>query len=225
MSNDTVRKQFDAVARQYDEQRRSLIPCFDDFYGTAVSWVNMKIKRPAILDLGAGTGLFSSFVLDKYPQAAMTLVDFSEDMLKEARHRLANFPTVSYTSADYTTHPFDMKYDAVISSLSIHHLEHEQKQALFRTINRLLTDGGVFVNADQAASRSPWINRRYDELWEQSVRSTGLASEPIEASIERKKQDRNAAMEDQLQWLRDAGFAAAECVFKHHEFAVFVAQA
>lgn len=223
--NDAVKKQFDAVAEQYDAQRRGLIPCFDDFYGIAAQWVNIKSQRPAILDLGAGTGLFSSFLLNKYPQAEMTLIDFSEEMLNEARQRLARFEKVSYIAADYTSYSFDRSYDAVISSLSIHHLTHSQKQNLFHTIRRLLTDGGVFVNADQASSPVPWINDRYGELWEQSVRRSGLTDEAIAASKERRKLDCNATMEEQLEWLRDAGFAAVECVYRNNEFTVFVAQA
>ena len=52
-----VRATFDGAAGGYDEQRRKLIPCFDDFYGTAVSLAETRESRPRILDLGAGTGL------------------------------------------------------------------------------------------------------------------------------------------------------------------------
>lgn len=225
-----VKKQFDEVSRQYDGERRGLIPCFDDFYRMGVRWANLdhiQNRQPAVLDLGAGTGLFSSFLLDRYPDARLTLIDFSEEMLEQAKRRFAdaNCPNVNYIAADYTKYKFEMKFDAVISSLSIHHLEHPDKKQLFRAVRELLNEGGVFVNADQAASPIPSIDRRYDQYWEEAVRSTGLSDRAIEASMERKKQDRNATLEDQLAWLREAGFAAVDCVYKYNEFTVFVALA
>ncbi len=55
-----VKKLFDSGADDYDWQRRQLIPCFDDFYGMAVSLVEPDERSPRILDLGAGTGLFAA---------------------------------------------------------------------------------------------------------------------------------------------------------------------
>jgi tRNA (cmo5U34)-methyltransferase len=51
---------FNRDAAGYDAMRRRLIPCFDDFYGTALTligdWKPQKALR--VLDVGAGTGLF-----------------------------------------------------------------------------------------------------------------------------------------------------------------------
>ncbi len=65
------------AARQYDAQRRMLIPCFNDFYSIAVSLAETDKQNPAILDVGAGTGLLSSMVLQKFPVARLTLIDIS----------------------------------------------------------------------------------------------------------------------------------------------------
>lgn len=48
-----VKKLFDSGADDYDWQRRQLIPCFDDFYGMAVSLVEPDERSPRVLDLGA----------------------------------------------------------------------------------------------------------------------------------------------------------------------------
>lgn len=55
----TVESQFNSIAQLYDKQRPSLIPCFSDFYGVAIDNLNLSTTSPEILDLGAGTGLFS----------------------------------------------------------------------------------------------------------------------------------------------------------------------
>lgn len=221
--SEIVKKHFDDVAPDYDRQRRQLIPCFDDFYGIAASLVSCSSDAPRILDLGAGTGLFSSFIRSKYPNASLTLIDLSEEMLKEARLRFDHDPAVSYIAADYTSYPYTEKYDAIISSLSIHHLPHSAKRALFKTIHELLIDGGIFVNADQAAGTSAYWDDHYMTKWKEAIWQSGLNAKAIEASIERRKVDINATVQDQLDWITEAGFDQSDCVYKNNGFAVFAA--
>ncbi|MDQ6423170.1 methyltransferase domain-containing protein [Paenibacillus sp. LHD-117] len=221
----TIKKQFDEAARRYDEERRGLIPCFDDFYGSAVAWTEIEGAKPVILDLGAGTGLLTSMLLDKFPEASLTLIDFSEEMLDRARARFAGRDGIRFVTADYTAFEFESKFDAVVSSLSIHHLEHEQKRELFRRVRELLSPGGVFVNADQSAGDTPEIDRKYGELWEQAISRSGLTQAAIGASKARRALDKNASLSDQLSWLREAGFASVDCVYKYNEFTVYMARA
>jgi ubiquinone/menaquinone biosynthesis C-methylase UbiE len=44
-----------------------------------------------VLDLGAGTGALSLDILNRFPNASVTLVDFSEAMLTHAREQLSKF--------------------------------------------------------------------------------------------------------------------------------------
>ncbi|MDD3364864.1 MAG: SAM-dependent methyltransferase, partial [Syntrophomonas sp.] len=69
-----VKEKFNDIAINYDSQRRKLIPCFDDFYSIAVAVAETSNETPNILDIGAGTGLLSSFVLEKIPNANLTLI-------------------------------------------------------------------------------------------------------------------------------------------------------
>jgi tRNA (cmo5U34)-methyltransferase len=220
--NDLVKKLFDQAAERYDKQRRQLIPCFDDFYGTAVSLVRTEHPSPSILDLGAGTGLLTAVLAAKLPRARFTLIDFSGSMLEQARQRFAGTKgEFRFVQADYAGEPFGEKYDFIVSSLSIHHLPHPEKRSLFRKIFEHLNDGGAFVNADQAAGETPYYDAYFRERWDESVEASGLGAEAIEASRERRKQDLNAKVGDQLRWLREAGFADADCVYRFYEFAVF----
>ncbi|MGO4277089.1 class I SAM-dependent methyltransferase, partial [Paenibacillus sp. TAF58] len=102
-SNDQITTKFNEIAEKYDSQRRKLIPCFDDFYHTATSLVKVDHGSPRILDLGAGTGLFSSYVINQYPNAILTLIDLSQSMLDIAKRRFGETHTnVTCLAEDYS---------------------------------------------------------------------------------------------------------------------------
>jgi tRNA (cmo5U34)-methyltransferase len=52
----SVREAFDKGAKDYDSARKQLIPCFNEFYGTALDLISaLKTDDIKVLDLGAGT--------------------------------------------------------------------------------------------------------------------------------------------------------------------------
>ena len=150
---------FDAAVDYYDDWMRRALPGYDDLFATATSLIPYKSDRPIeVLDLRAGTGLFSKHVLDAFPNARFTLVDLAEKLLDVARQRFAARPAqFRYLTADYRTIEPSPQVDVVISSLSIHHLTDEEKQDLFRRVFRLVRDGGGFLNVDQIRGESPAI--------------------------------------------------------------------
>jgi tRNA (cmo5U34)-methyltransferase len=219
----SVKSVFDRVAAEYDRSRRQLIPCFDLYYETAVELVAGAVSGPArILDLGAGTGLLSAYVLDALPEARVTLVDISDQMMAEARARFeARGSQCDYALADYREGLPAGPFHAVVSGLSIHHLEETEKQRLFSRIFATLTPGGIFVNADQAQGETPLIDRRYREAWVQKIQAAGITGEQLTDARERTKVDRMSPLATQLAWLRAAGFEEVNCWFKHYNFVVF----
>jgi tRNA (cmo5U34)-methyltransferase len=139
----TVEILFDKAAQDYDRARRQLVPCFDELYGTVLGLLPFERRAGVrILDLGAGTGLLSALVAEALPNAWITLVDFSEAMLKKARLRFASEPArFDFEVMDYAKEPLVGEYDAVISALSIHHLDDGEKRRLFRKVREILPEG------------------------------------------------------------------------------------
>ena len=215
-----VKVKFNENASQYDGQRKKLIPCFDDFYSIAISIAETNIHNPNILDIGAGTGLLSSFILEKFPDANVTLIDLSEKMLDVAKDRFKANLNVTYIIDDYTKFKFDKKYDVIISSLSIHHLTGDEKRQLYRNIYSGLNENGVFINADQVFGGTPFIESLYKRDWEYKVENSGLSKEEILSAYERAKLDKMSTLEDQVNWLNDAGFLDVDCVYKYFNFVV-----
>jgi len=220
---DEIRKAFDAIADRYDGQRKYVIPRMEDLYGAAVWAAEWPGRTPAILDIGAGTGLLSALLMQKYPQATFTLVDISRNMLDVARERFSNNPNVRFIVADYSREDLPGRYDLVCSALSIHHLEHGDKRGLFRRIFEALNPGGLFVNADQAGAQSEWLSRRNIEYWDEFVVASPFPADELKAAmIRRDTLDKNAALLDQIAWLSEAGFSGVDIVYKNRTFCVFL---
>lgn len=210
---------FNATASTYDADRSRLIPGCDSFYGWALDLVPADIKN--ILELGAGTGLFTQLLRDRFPKARIRLMDFSGPMLALARERLGEDTRVEYQQADYLTEPFPHGMCAIVSSLSIHHLDDQGKRLIFRKAYGALAPNGVFVNADQVAGPTPELEERYKALWLEQVRAAGATEKQISDSLYRQREDLCASVEQQLKWLREAGFADADCWYKENRMAVF----
>lgn len=218
-----IRIQFDLIAKQYDEGRRCLIPCLDDFYVRSVSLLrNLRPHASRIIDLGAGTGLLAKQVHMLYPDAAFTLVDLSDDMLNIARQRFAGIQGFDYIVADYSKY-LPCNADIICSALSIHHLENADKQLLYAEIFSKLPDGGVFINLDQFCADSPIISSAWNQWWLGYIDGSGITDEARAKWIERRKLDREISIPDTIAMLRKAGFRHAECVYQFMKFATIVA--
>jgi len=215
----SVADAFNRHAAEYDALRRKFIPCFDDFYGTAVDLLD---REPAsVLDLGAGTGLMAGFVKTRFPKVKLTLVDVADSMLDGARARFADAGDVEFRVADYQNGDLGGPYDVVVSALSIHHLEHDAKRDLFRRVRGVLKPGGRFVNADQAGGPTEAVTRRDREVWIEQVRALGITDEQWAEAVERQKHDRFAPLSAQLAWLGEAGFSDVHAAYKFWSFVVY----
>ena len=226
MAERSIAGTFTAHARDYDALRRRLVPCFDAFYGAALDRIaDWGVPPQArVLDLGAGTGLVAAMVKERWPATSVHLVDVSEGMLAEAQARLQGASGASFEVADYATAPLGGGWDLAVSALSIHHLEDAAKRALFARIRDALRPGGLFVNAEQVLGPTPAAEAAYAARWRAEVRGLGATPDEIAPAEERMRFDRCAPLELQLGWLRDAGFAEVDCVFKAWRFAVYAGE-
>ena len=222
----TVGSLFGEAARDYDRARRQLVPGFDRFYGTALQSIPFAEEQEIkVLELGAGTGLLSAMIAEKFPRSRVTLVDLSVEMLRVARRRFTREPgRFEFRTMDYARKPLpsrDGGYDLVVSALSIHHLTHGDKRELFGKVRRSLAVGGYFVNADQIAGDTPEEETRLGDWWLGRVREAGVSERDLAAALLRMRADKNATLGEQLLWLREAGFRGVDCRYKDHRFAVY----
>ena len=141
------------------------------------------IRATRVLELGTGTGETALRVRAGHPEASWVGIDASEAMLARARERLPDADLrVQRLEDDLPQGPFDL----VVSALAVHHLDGAGKRALFSWVARVLQPGGCFVLGDVVVPVAGQTGPIYID-WEMDVPDT---------------------VENQLAWLRAAGFEA-----------------
>lgn len=100
------------------------------------------------------------------------------------------------------------RFDAVVSSFAIHHLEHERKRSLYAEVYNLLEPGGVFANFEHVASATHRLHLAF----------FAAIDEPIENEDASDRLD----VETQLGWLRELGFDDVDCYWKWLEMALLI---
>ena len=171
-----IQELFDAGADQYDQQRRKIIPCFNDFYQTAIDLIPFNSTDSfTFLDLGAGTGLLTAFIISSFPNATVTLMDLSEKMLEKARERFSLNKRVNFLIWDYSHSTLPEEYDLIVSAMSIHHLSDNEKKSLYQRVFDALKREGAFINADLVKGETDKIEQKYQDTWMNWIRETGLS--------------------------------------------------
>jgi tRNA (cmo5U34)-methyltransferase len=135
--------QFHLDPATYLEAIRADVPGYDELQSAAIDSIPFAPAR--VLDLGTGVGETSRQLLERYPDAQITGLDSTPEMVFKARElgidvRLARMED-----------PLpDGPWDLVIAVLSVHHLDSDGKRDLFRRVreqSRALVLGDV-VRAD-----------------------------------------------------------------------------
>ncbi|MGI8592769.1 MAG: class I SAM-dependent methyltransferase [Solirubrobacteraceae bacterium] len=99
--------------------------------GEGVLLEHVPLAARRILDLGTGDGRLLALLRAERPESVAVAVDVSEPMLERARERFADQP-VEVRRHDLAEPLPDLgRFDSVVSSLAIHHLEDERKRSLY----------------------------------------------------------------------------------------------
>lgn len=176
--------------------------------GVLLEHVPRDVRR--VLDLGTGDGRLLALLQADRPGMTGVGLDFSELMLGGARERFTGDERIELVEHDLAEPlPALGRFDAVVSSFAIHHLEHERKRSLYGEVFDLLEPGGVFANFEHVASATHRLHLAF----------FAAIDEPIENE---DPSDRLLDVETQLRWLRELGFDDVDCYWKWLEMALLV---
>lgn len=106
-----------------------------------------ELKRPHVLELGCGTGLFSRHLLQRYPDGRFVFTDVAPAMIAACRRNLAPLGPVniSYEVMDAGEAGGHAGLDLIVSSMTLHWLA--DPIASLERLRRFLAPGGVLLYA------------------------------------------------------------------------------
>ena len=108
----------------------------------------------SLLEVPVGTGVLTMPLYASLPKAAVTCLDYSADMMENAKKRAAAMSVshVTFVQGDVGALPFeDERFDLVLSLNGFH--AFPDKDAAFRETCRVLKRGGVFCGCFYIAGR------------------------------------------------------------------------
>jgi L-threonylcarbamoyladenylate synthase len=197
-----------------------------------------------ILELGVGTGETTKRLLEALPDARLVGVDASPAMLAAASTSLADFAGRFDFHAATLQEPLpEGEFDAVVSALTVHHLDDSEKAELFSRVRLALGSSGVFVLADVVLPAGEGLageglageglageGLAGEGLAGEGLAGEGLAGEDLAAAGRPDPvalsdgHDKPSTAADQLRWLHEAGFSAVSVAWTRGDLVVIVAR-
>ncbi|MBS4219914.1 class I SAM-dependent methyltransferase [Bacillus sp. FJAT-49711] len=200
--------------------------------------VDLTPKGATLLELGAGSGLFTKKLISTDHFNEILVTDGAEAMLDIAQNDLEStstkleFTTLDFTKKNWSENYMENKVEAVTSSMALHHAD--DKRVLFKEIYNVLNVGGFFVFADHMAGSSPLVekligNKRAriklaslsEDLNDEDKIEKFIISDKAKQKSEGNKCE---SITHYLTYLHEAGFVDVDCIWRDYWLAVFVAK-
>ncbi len=218
---------------------RYFVPEREQQIATFVDLIPAYEQPFTILELCCGDGLLAGALLEHFESCTVCGMDGSPAMLDHAQRQLAQygdrFRPQLFDLADSAWRTTQQPVHAVVSSLTIHHLDGTEKQRLFRDMAQLLESDGVVLIADVIAPASRAGAELAAKAWDAAVRQRALEIDgnlDAVAYFEREQWnmyrypdegdiDKPSRLLDQLKWLEQAGFADVDVFWMQAGHALF----
>ena len=212
--SETASEYFGAMVDEYDSLIRRAVPRYDEMIARTVEYMPDGARR--ILELGCGTGNLTLALAERFPEAELSLVDGSREMLDLTRDRLEKGRSVTTIEGRFEDAELPAgEFDVATSCISLHHVV--DKRALFARLHAALRPGGVLVFSDQMAGQTDAnhaINwNRMTEFWRLPEHCTSEEARSLEQHSE--DHDHYASVIDQAHALEDVGFQDVDCVWRN----------
>jgi len=218
------RQHFDVLAEQYDDLFVSHMYDYDVTHEMILTMLPFPSTHPVrVLELGPGTGNLTQKVLTRLPHSTVVGYDLSEQMLAQARAKLAAFEArLQLGQGDISQTVFPGPFDAVISAIAVHHVPPPSKPILFHRVYAALRPGGVLVLGDAFQAATPALGETYSRLIAADLARRGIDTAASDAYRSRSGPSGGASTQVQayLRWMQQAGFVNVDCVWKHFGRAV-----
>jgi SAM-dependent methyltransferase len=162
-------------------------------------------------------------VLAELRDVSLVGVDGSAPMLELAREQLAPYgDRVTLARAAFETlTPADLPgspYGAAFAVQAVHNTDDEGKKRAYESVRETLAPGGLFLLVDRIRLATPSLFGVYRSIWD-AVGAMFNAQQNEGATLEEHDQmriargDQPGSLEQNLLWLREAGFREMAAVY------------
>jgi tRNA (cmo5U34)-methyltransferase len=206
----------------YEEMLQKTVPSWQMFYGTILEYVPYGDVR--VLDLGCGTGFLLEMIREENPDALLTGIDSSPEMLAIARTKPA-LADASLLLRDFRNTWPEGSFDVVIMASCMFQIPRGERIRLIGRISRVLSEGGRFICGEMFRPENEWEEGIYRAHWRQYMRSQGLSAESAEWMIGKRDEvyDSFLTYGELRDMLELAGFSRILIPFTYEFYGVFVA--
>lgn len=222
MKNDfakTASTYFGEMVESYDSLIRRAVPRYEEMSERLIDYLPGEPKT--ILELGCGTGNLSLLLAENFPDATLTLVDASSEMIEitEARLKekfLAHAQRANFMLAKFEDLNFEEKsFDLVTSCISLHHVK--DKETVYEKIFNSLRTHGTFRFADQMRGASVWNHDKNWQRWLEFCREPENCDEEETQSLldHAAAHDYYTPLAEHFRMLTDVGFKNVDCVWRN----------
>lgn len=228
--HDRMARFFGDGSTQYDRDILQIVPVYEEMFEQLLDHVWLPLEAPLrIVELGCGTGNLTRVLLQTYPNATLTVVDASQEMLDRTGEKLSDADKNRTTLVTSYFNELDLPTDSVdliISSLALHHVPDEFKPALYDKLFAWLAPGGKFRCADQCLTLPGEIGNAHNlARWQVWAKANGTDDATLAKWLEHiHTADHYASLKDHFDWLSQSGFTHTDCYWRTLFWAVFGAE-
>lgn len=212
---------FGAMVESYDSLIHRAVPRYDEMTDRLVDYLPPAAMR--ILELGCGTGNLTLRLARRFPEASITTVDASPEMIDITRARFVAADASAHARVRFVTSLFENAafdngaFDLVTSCISLHHVR--DKGPLFKSIYNWLAPGGSLRIADQLKGATDAIDAHNWRRWLDYCREPdNCTPDEIQALLDHAAaHDHYTPLHEHFALLAAAGFPPdrLDCVWRN----------
>lgn len=204
----------------YDSQILDTIPNYDRFHQEAIDTVKAAGVEPKVwLDTGAGTGTLVKDCMVQFPETLFILADPSEEMLAEAKKKLAEYGPERILFLDPAgtqdlSLPAGLRPDVVTAIQAHHYLSPSERKRATQVCHDALNKGGILISFENIRPFTEKGVETGKRKWGFYQLSRGKEEEAVEKHLERFGSEYfPITVEEHLKLYRECGFETAELLW------------
>lgn len=201
----------------YDDKIINVLPYYQEYHGQIIDLVrNMGVHDPDWLDTGCGTGTLARRVLEERNDVKFTLCDPSENMLAEAKEKLAG-KDIRFFRLSSQQMMFEAEFDVVTAVQSHHYLQPAERKDAVSKCYRALRENGVFIAFENIRMSTDDGDAITLKRWAQFLREHGNSAEDVQMHIDRRGTEVfPITIEAHINLLRECGFRSVDLLWSSY---------